>query len=322
MDNLTMLQKADLAMQDLTNNGGDLLPEQSNAFIRKLIDQPTLLKVCRTVPMNSPQMLINKIGFGTRILRKARPSTALTQAQRSKPTTEQIELNSKEQIAEVRLPYGVVEDTIMRVEAANNEASNTGPAGLRQLMIDMIAERAALDMEEFAILSDTSYTNALDADDQDYLSQTNGWLKLVSLHGNTYDADHATISEDTMAGARLAMPAKYLRNLPALNHIVSTSQELKYRQSYARRSTGLGDAALQGDSPLFAFGSPVVKSALMPSTKALYTDPMNLIFGIQRRVSMEYDKSITSREYIIVVTTRIDTQVEETEAATVTINLA
>ena len=52
----------------------------------------------------------------------------------------------------------------------------------------------------------------------------------------------------------------------------------------------------------------------MPESKGLFTDPLNLIFGIQRQVSMEFDKDITSRVYIIVLTCRIDFQIEEAEA--------
>ena len=151
--NSSLLRKADIAIADLQADGGELNPEQGASFIRKLIKQPTLIRVCRVVEMNAPRRKINKIGFGSRILRKALSAQALTQAQRSKPTTEQIELNTKEQIAEVRLPYDVLEDNIERASAANNELANSGPGGLRQTIIELIAERAALDMEELAILA-------------------------------------------------------------------------------------------------------------------------------------------------------------------------
>src|SRR5581483_10119119 len=157
--NQSLLQKADLAIADLQANGGELSPEQGAAFIRKLIKQPTLIRQCRVVEMLASKRKINKIGFGTRILRKATSGVALTQNQRAKPTTEQIQLDTKEQIAEVRLPYDVLEDNIERATAANNEAPNTGPAALRQTIIDLIAERAATDLEELALLADTAYTN-------------------------------------------------------------------------------------------------------------------------------------------------------------------
>src|ERR1700761_7371676 len=107
--NESLLQKADLAIADLQANGGELLPEQGNLFIRKLIKSPTMIKVCRVVEMTAPQRKINKIGFGTRILRKAPSSgTALGAGTtsglggRAKPTTSQIQLDTHEQIAEVR----------------------------------------------------------------------------------------------------------------------------------------------------------------------------------------------------------------------------
>ena len=144
-----------------------LNPEQGAAFIRVLIKQPTLIRVCRVVEMIAPIRKINKIGFGSRILRAATSATALTASGsngtaldgRAKPTTSQIQLTTKEQIAEVRIPYDVMEDNIERATTAQNELPNTGPAGLRQTIIDLIAERAALDMEELGLLSYTSYTN-------------------------------------------------------------------------------------------------------------------------------------------------------------------
>ena len=80
--NQSLLQKADLAIADLQSNGGELLPEQGASFIRKLILQPTIMRQARTVEMTTPKRKINKIGFGSRILRKATSATALNQSQR------------------------------------------------------------------------------------------------------------------------------------------------------------------------------------------------------------------------------------------------
>lgn len=312
--NSSLLRKADIAIADLQANGGELSPEQGASFIRKLIKQPTLIRQCRVVEMQASKRKINKIGFGKRILRKATSGVALTAAQRSKPTTEQIELDTKEQIAEVRLPYDVLEDNIERATSANNEASNSGPGGLRQTIIDLIAERAALDMEELALLADVAYTNPADQDDQDYLSQLDGWLKRGAEDGNVADAGNATISKAVFKKGLKTMPSQYQRNKAALNHFVSVNNETEYRDTLADRGTALGDQMTQGNSPTFAYGSPVQGVALMPEDKGLYTDPLNLIFGIQRQVSMEFDKDITARVYIIVLTTRIDFQIEEAEA--------
>lgn len=319
--NTSLLRKADLAIADLQSNGGELNPEQGASFIRKLIKQPTLIRQCRVVEMTASQRKINKIGFGSRILRKAQSAVALTQAQRSKPTTEQVELNTKEQIAEVRIPYDVMEDNIERASAANNEASNQGPGGLRQTIIDLIAERAALDLEELALLGDVDYTSG-NADDQAFLSQLDGWLKNAYTNGGVVDAGGSTITKDVFKNGLKTLPSQYQRNKPALKHFVSVNNETEYRDTLADRATSLGDQMTQGTSPTWAYGSPVLPVAMMPEDKGLFTDPMNLIFGIQRQVSMEFDKDITSRVYVIVLTTRIDFQIEEAEAIVEYVNIA
>jgi hypothetical protein len=328
--NGALLRKADLAITDLQNNGGVLSPEQGATFIRKLIKQPTLIRVCRVVEMNAPIRKINKIGFGSRILRAATSAVALTATGsngtaldgRAMPTTEQIELQTKEQIAEVRIPYDAMEDNIERATTATNELPNTGPAGLRQTIIDLIAERAALDMEELAILANLAYTNGADADDQAYLSQFNGWLNIAQTLGNVSNVGGASISKSVFKQGLKTMPSQYQRNKAALNHFVSVNNETEYRDTLADRGTALGDQMTQGTSPTFAFGSPVLPVALMPETNGLFTDPLNLIFGIQRQVSMEFDKDISARVYIIVLTARIAFQIEEATAIVAYENIA
>src|SRR5919206_528825 len=85
MDNRTILEKADLALADLTAGGGLLQPAQAQKFIRILIKESVILKQCTVVPMKSPKQLIEKIRFGSRILRAADQLTPLAPADRSKP---------------------------------------------------------------------------------------------------------------------------------------------------------------------------------------------------------------------------------------------
>ena len=90
----------------------------------------------------------------------------------------------------------------------------------------------------------------------------------------------------------------------------------------ADRGTALGDQMTTGRSPAFAYGSPVESVHWMPESKGIFTNPLNLIFGIQRQVSMEFDKDITARVYIIVLTARVDFKIEEAAALTVYENIA
>jgi predicted Rdx family selenoprotein len=65
---------------------------------------------------------------------------------------------------------------------------------------------------------------------------------------------------------------------------------------------------------LYAFGSQVQGVALMPATGGLFTNPLNLIFGIQRKINIEYDKDIRARTFIIVRTARVDCAIEQSDA--------
>jgi hypothetical protein len=310
MENAQLVKKADIALSDLSTNGGLLNPEQTDTFIQTLMDSPTILNAARVVTMNGPQKKINKIGFGTRMLRPAVSATALADADRSKPDLGNILLVTKEVIAEVHIPYDVFEDNI---EGGNINASmGQSAGGLQDTIMTLIGQRVALDLEELGILGDQASGDA-------YLALCDGFIKRATAH--IVDAGAATISKDVFKAAIKAMPDKYLRQRSALEFFVSTDNETEYRDTVANRVTGLGDSALVNANALQVFGSALNAAPLMPATKGIYTNPKNLIFGIQRKVNIEHDKDIRARKFIVVVTARIDFQIEETDALVLISNL-
>lgn len=302
MNNQHLVKKADLALADLASNGGLLLPEQTDKFIQTLMDSPTIINASRVVTMNAPQKKINKIGFGARILHPAASGVALAAGNRSKPDLGTILLTTKEVIAEVHIPYDVFEDNI---EGGNiNAAMGSSAGGLHDTVLALIGQRTALDMEELALLGDTASGDA-------YLALTDGFLKLATSH--VVNAG-AAISKEVFKAAIKAMPDKYLRIRSDNEFFVSTDNETEYRDTIANRVTGLGDSALVSANNLTVFGSSVNSASLMPNSQAIYTNPKNLVFGIQRKVNIEFDKDISARKFIVVVTARIDFKVEELDA--------
>jgi hypothetical protein len=327
--NAELMKKADWSVGDLSTNGGLLNPEQANAFIRKLLAQPTLLRQARSVVMNSPSRKINKIQFAKRILRAATSGVALDTAAvdgafdplaeataRAKPITEQIELNTKEVIAEIHLPYDVIEDNIERGNIGQQMDVGGTPTsgGIKDTIMTLIAERAALDLEELAIQGDTSVVAA-----DPYLGMVDGYLVLADQ--NVVDAGGATVSKNVFKAGMKAMPDQYLRNLAAMRNYLSVDNEIEYRDTLANRETAVGDSAVTSSAPRTAFGVPVEGVSLMPAANGLLTNPLNLIFGVQRQIHIETDKDISSRVYIIVLTARVDFQIEEAEAVVKYTNL-
>lgn len=339
--NQSIVQKADLAFADLDTNGGILNPEQATRFVRKLIQEPTLLRDVRTVTMSAPTRNINKIQFNKRILRAAVSATALPHEaevssvafdgalsggtpssgegdRRAKIVTEQIQLNTSEVIAEVHLPYDVIEDNIeMGNIGEHREGGAPGAGGgLIDTIVQLMAERVALDLEELAIKGDVD-TGVAD----NYLDLQDGYLELIRDAGHISNVGGAAISKTMFKNGMKAMPDQYLRSKAQMAHYVSWDQETEYKDTLADRQTGTGDAFVQGNSPATPFGVPLKAVSLMPDDEGLFTHPHNLLFGIQRRITMEFDKNISSRVFIIVMTARVALQVEETDAGVIYTNI-
>lgn len=309
VSNRELVRRADLALSDLDANGGLLLPEQANRFIDLIVEQPTILRQSRVVRMASPQRKINKLGFDQRILRAAPQAGGaqddgsntrhLLAADRSKPITRQIELITKEVMGEVRIPYEVFEDNIER-------------EAFEAHIIRLMAERSAQDLEEWALQADT-------ASPDPFLALTDGLLKAAT--SNVVDNLGAGISPDLYEAGMLTMPQRFLRNLSALKHWNTVADTIRYRANVAKRATGYGDSALQGDGTLLAFGVMVEQAPLMPVGFGMFTFPNNIIFGIQRQILIETDKDIRSRELIIVLSTRVDILFDEEQAVVKYINV-
>lgn len=292
-DSRRIIEKADLAVSQMISDGGYLNPEQSDEFYRKLIDEPTLLNRVRTVQMNSPKMNIDKIGFGSRILRAAPGSgTALAADQRVRPTFDQVQLETEEIIAEVHIPYDALEDSIER-------------GNLQTTIMQLIGSRASLDLEELMILANTSSADP-------YLGLFDGAIELA---GHTIDGSGLTaIDKALFKPALQEMPTKYLRNLNTMEFMLSHHNVFEYRDALADRSTGAGDDFYLNRPTVYGFGVPVVPAALMPNDSMLFSFPQNFIFGVQRQVMIETDKDIRSRVLIIVLTMRVAINCEESDA--------
>jgi HK97 family phage major capsid protein len=292
----SIVEKADLAVSNLVSTGGYLNPMQANTFLRMVIDQPTIINAIRVVPMSAPTMEINKIGFGTRILQAAPASgNALAPAKRSKPTTDKVSLKTSEVIAEIHIPYDVLEDNIER-------------GSLEDTIMAQISERSSLDLEELVILGDTGSGDA-------YLALMDGILMQTQSHVVDLRAGSGLVTKTVFKLGIKAMPNKYLRDRASMNFWVSPDTETEWLDSLANRPTPLGDSKIPTYGPQPAYGVPVVPAALMPNGQYVFTHPKNVILGVQRQIMIETDRDIRTRVLIVVLTLRLDIKYEEEDAS-------
>mgnify|MGYP000954966366 FL=1 len=116
LSNRTLLEKADLALADLTAGGGLLKPAQAQKFMRLLVKDSALMKLVTVTPMASPKQQIQRIRFSSRVLRPGQEATAVATGDRVKPDLSHVELDAKLFKGEVRLSDEVLEDSIERGE--------------------------------------------------------------------------------------------------------------------------------------------------------------------------------------------------------------
>jgi hypothetical protein len=311
-----LIQRADLALSDLISTGGYLNTQQQQKFFRKMMDEAVILKEARTIPMARPKMEINKIGFSSRVLRAASQGSistpeqaetggrALTRAQRALPFTQRITLETSEVIAEIDLPYEVIEDSI--------EGGDIDTATFQQTVLDLMAERISLDLEELVVLGDKT---SLDT----YLALQNGVL--VATTSNIVNNGGDPMGPSLFGNMIKALPNKYHKLLNRYRVYLAKTKEVDYRLTVAQRQTSLGDAVLSGQVPVAVLGVPMASTSWMPASNAIMMIPNNLIIGVQRNLRMEFDKIIRERAFVIVVTMRLALAFEEEDMNVKAINI-
>lgn len=308
-DNQTLLQKADLALSDITTDGGLLQPAQAQKFMRVLIQEAVVMKLATVVPMRSPKQLIEKIQFGERILRAGNEATALPVADRSKPDTSEVELDAQLFKAEVRLNNEVLEDSIERGQ-------------LRQTIMQLMAERIATDMDECIVQSNTASADP-------FLSNLSHGGLFQQAVSQVVDAGTLFTTKQTFHNMIKAMPSQFQRNKKDLRYLTSIQSELDYRDSLGERATIGGDKWTTEDVPVQYGGIPVIGVPLFPetlgagsnTTDVLLTDPKNVNVGIWRNIRVETDKLVSEGVLIIVATLRFDVRFAHEPAVVKSINV-
>jgi len=291
-DNRSLLQKADLAVSDLTTSGGLLQPQQAQQFIRVLIKAAKLLPQITVIPMSTPVRQLDKIKFGSRIMRAGQEATALPAGDRVKADLSKTSLTAKLFKGEIRLDNEVLEDSIERQE-------------LKNTIMQLMSERVGVDIEELVIMGDTASSDT-------YLAQFDGILKQATSH--VVNATTALTSKALWRDMYKALPQEFRRDKSALRFFTSGNSEVDYRDSLSDRATAVGDAALQQAADVSWTGIPIVPLPMMPEnigtgsvcTSAILTDPKNINLGVLRQIRIETDKLVSEGVLVIVVSLRAD----------------
>jgi len=305
--NRTLMEKADMQVADLISDGGYLQDEQANKFVVDLIKESVVLKMIDVRGLKSHTQLIDKIGIDGRVLRPGTSGHALPEADRVKPTTDQVTLTTKLMKGEIRLNDELLEDNI---EGGTFKTTITG----------MMSEHVALDMDFLAVNGDTASADP-------FTALFDGMLKLATSH--VVNAGGVPLTKAHLKAAIKAMPSQYNRMKAAQRFLTSEDAELDYRDYIADRGTVLGDKYLMDEAPVKYGSRPILPVPVFPDdlgapsvhTNVLLLDPKMARWGIWRKVRVETDRDITTGEWIMVVTVRAGFQYKEEDAVVKIINV-
>ncbi len=295
-----VLAKADLAVSNLTNDGGLMLATQAKKFMRLVIDESVFLQDVTFVPMSANTYRIDQAKFGSRVLRKANAGQPLVEGDRSKPDLSKVEITTQEFMGEVDLFDEVLEDNI------------EGPA-FQDTILQMVAEAVSRDIEEVALLGDT-------ASGDQYLAAFDGFVKMIT--SNTFDAQDTKTSKATWREMLRALPNRYMRNKADYVIYTSVDSAADYFDTLTNRVGDQADKDLRNGGDAGWWSIPVRPIPLLPENVGtgthcctpLMLDPKNAHVGMQRKVRMETDRDIRARAVIIVITVRFGCKYREEQA--------
>lgn len=290
---------------DLT--GGELNPEQASKFVEGAINESVITKECRREPMKADKVQIDKITYsGTTILQKPEAvGTAHTTV--TEPTTSKVTLSAEEVIVALDMAYETLED-------------NIEGQGLLDTVIRMTDKEAGYELDKLMLNGDKSGGTA------DYLEILDGIFHQISTH--TVDNNGVTLSDTVLFNMLKAFPQEYMRNEADLRFYVSHLARLDYIKSLGDKNV---DSAfiryvLENNKPAY-LGIPIVKvpaivtenlgtgSTAYTGSKALLINPKNIIMGVHRDITYEFQRQPRKRVIEVTMTMKLDVKLEEETAA-------
>jgi len=292
MDNRSLVQKADMAVTDLSTSGGYLQPAFAKEFLDIVIKAGVLMGLATVMPMKSHTQYIDKIYFGSRVLRAGTEGTELPLADRMKPDLAKVILTAKLIKAQTNLSDEVLEDNIEQ-------------RALQQHIMRDLGVAAARDLDELFIQGDTTSTDL-------FLALMDGLIAQTTTH--TVNVASAKITKAVFKDMLKTLPSQYLRDRADLRFLTSVQAEIDYRDTLADRATPGGDVWLKENVPVPYAGIPVVAVPMMPenigtgsvTTDCFLSNPKNFTVGIWREIRFEVERRATAGKTFIVASLRMD----------------
>ena len=308
-----LLAKAAVAVSDITSGGGVLQPEQLQQFLRITQVSQAILREARVEVVSRGQKLLDRTGMTDQFLdpgveddrtQWTDPTTYF--AAESKPTLQSIPLATKKLTGRTSVSW----ETLQR---------NIEKEGFADTLVEIMAERAAFDLEDVGVNADTTLDTSTRRNR--LLRQYSGFMARVPA-AHAIDWGHAALNDNAFVNAIQSIPARFRRNISEFRFYVSHGIEMAYRQLLSKRGTVGGDVWATEDGSLKAFGVPVIGVDSMPNElgaggnegSIFLAHPKNLIWAVEDEIRI-LDEFVKSRDALAMYFhASVDVAVEEVNA--------
>ena len=311
-----------------------LLTDAERQFlVDRVIDESTLLKICRKLTMNRSRVEIPRMSLGRRVMRASHPGGHVetrpyyadgdpnfNPALPAGGAAQSLESGSDEflvtpeystvvlQSSKLVLPWAITEEFL---------EDNPEQGAAEQRIATIMGIQAANDLEDLALNGDEASTDAL-------LRANDGFLAQAAGAGGNVTPGLGAFTTNTFETVLRSLPTKYRRNLRQLRYIVHPDTWMDYVQSIAARQGNMADQYLSGlvGDPTYG-GIPIMASPFMPAVvggtgQIMLTHPDNLIFGVERemkmRKTMDGQNAIYNDERYYALHIRCDFVIQNVEA--------
>jgi len=309
------------AIDDTTLPNSVLNRQQANRFIDLVVNTSVLLKKVRVVRVDHPKGDINKLDLGSIVTQGAGATTTATTRT---PTERVVEYDMEKYRSAFDIKTDFLEDNI---EGAN----------ARDTLLNMFTKRIATDTEIAAIQGDEALSvGDLESDTNNLLGVNDGWLKLLDANvpaAQQVDAGGKAASKTLYYAMKRKIPTKYRVAMPDYVWLVSPAVKDKWMLDWSTRQTVGGDDVQATGMCPGPWGIPMLEVPLMPEnltygtagtdgTQIWLTPLQNLIYFVQRNITIEFDRRPRGDVWEVTVHFRCDFQVENPDLVVTAENVA
>ena len=283
IDRVEEMKKSALTTNDFSATGL-LKREQADMFIDLTVDESTLLSAVTVHKTDAAAGEIANLDITGPITEKATENN--DSGNTSKPTPDPISFTVVKSRSAIDITGEVSTDTIEGT-------------GVTSKIMQATLKAVRNDREQLAMHGDASISSSSTATDR-LLKTNNGWLLQLVSSGTTADAGGKRVSRAFLSKMFRSLPTRYRRNRSALRWIISSNAYLDMLAELQAINTPVADDVRRtGVLPAY-LGVPFLEVPLLLEdmtidgtsgdlgTQIVLGDPKNLIWVVQREMSIEW----------------------------------